>query len=316
MLNWVTTAIEKAGVGHISLVLGPDTAPFNDFLLEHPQYDVCIQEKQQGTADAVASAACVYKFVQSPSYNSSRLLTKGQKVADYVLVTASDTPAVDAMLLRDFIDGFLKSGRELGVIGMHLDDPRGYGRLVCDKNSGVLQRCVEEKDADPEVKAIKLCNSGIIAAKVDFLFGALAEIAPHNAQNEYYLTDVFWIAASRGSPAYVFQTAAAHTFNGVNDRFQLAQIERSMLLARLEAWALQGISFRNLGSQYIECDVCIEPECDIGASVVLTGKTHVHRNAKVGALAVLHDVVVGAGAVIAPGARLTACKIRPGERVT
>jgi bifunctional UDP-N-acetylglucosamine pyrophosphorylase / glucosamine-1-phosphate N-acetyltransferase len=314
MITWVTNSIERSGISHITLVLGNDREPFKNFLAEHPHFDVCIQKKQQGTADAVASASGIYKQAQRVSYNESEVLTKGGHGASCVLITASDTPAIDAAMLQNFIHGFCASNQPLGVIGMTLEDPRGYGRLVCN-DQGQLLRCVEEKDADPDTRKIKLCNTGVVAAKVDFLFRALNQITPHNAQNEFYLTDLFSIASSEKTPAYVFETQSAHCFSGVNDRIQLAHIERTLLSDRLQQWALGGVSFRNLGSQYIEADVAIESDADIGANAVLTGKTHIHRNAKVGGLVSLHNAIVGAGATIASGVSLRDCQVRAGDYV-
>jgi len=314
MLDWVMTTAKKAGATDVTVVLSPETKPFESFLAMQDGLRVAVQHHQRGTGDAVASAAAAFDGIKSPAWAETTLLTGVPSKAEWVLMCAGDTPAMNAQTIRDFIQSTLKSQKRLAVLGMKVADPRGYGRLVRSADGGLL-KIIEERDADAAVKAIDVCNTGVIFARVDWLFDLLNQIAPNNAQSEYYLTDIFAIAATRGESAFVFETSAAEEFAGVNDRSQLDAIERSMLRRRIQELMHHGVTIHLPDTVYIEADVVVEADTRIFPGACLKGKTRVSRNCMIGPGVVLTDAVVGAGCEIDAHAVLTRTKVAAGTHI-
>jgi bifunctional UDP-N-acetylglucosamine pyrophosphorylase/glucosamine-1-phosphate N-acetyltransferase len=227
MLEWILDALSTTSVSDICLVLGDNLVDFSNFLNKFPQTRVCIQKNRLGTGDAVAATAVCFDKVKTPRFSSGERLRGHMVKADYLLICAGDTPAITGETLEEFMTECLDSSSELGVLGMIVPNPQGYGRLVLDAK-GQLQSIVEERDADAATKALKLCNSGVIFAKADLLFELLDGIKPQNAQGEYYLTDCFGAARQRGISVFVKASTSYQEFQGVNDPEQLKAVEHWM----------------------------------------------------------------------------------------
>ena len=224
MLEWVIRALKKIPCDHICLVLSPHSSPFSELLSRYPDLAACIQKEANGTAGAVAASQNFFEGNLDVSYGHGSLLKGPKRVSKYVLICAGDTPALDVNILRDFIEHCRLESARLGVLGMNIPKPHGYGRMLLSKE-GSLLRIVEEKDADDSTKKMRLCNSGIFYAEVEYLFHLLRKIDNKNAQNEYYLTDCVKIAASEGEKIAVSITDRWETLQGVNDKEQLASLD-------------------------------------------------------------------------------------------
>lgn len=227
MLERVFEALHQSGVQDMCVILNSNLKPFKEFIHQHNRISICIQEQQQGTADAVASSAVAFSDIKSPAYNKAYLHQGGNLKNEFVLICYGDMPALKGELLQAFMAECLAKKAEIGVIGMKHPRPLGYGRLVLDSHQQLL-KVVEEKDADSKTKAIDICNTGIVFARTRTLFKLLARIAPHNAQKEYYLTDCFQLAREEGTSCHVHITDDYQRFDGVNDLEQLANIEARM----------------------------------------------------------------------------------------
>lgn len=314
MVSWALKAVRDAGMKDISLVLGPDTSRFADFLKSQPQLRVAIQHQQLGTGDAVASAASVFTDAAIPAYTKGELRS-GEKIqSEWVMVVTGDTPAVRALTLKNFAEQVIKSGKSLGVLGMNAPDPRGYGRLLRDSKGGLL-RIVEERDADSETKKITLCNSGIIMARTKKLFELLTQISPNNSQNEYYLTDVFGLASRNGETAFVFDQGEAQEFAGVNDRIQLETMERWILDQRYQELMRAGVTLHRPDTIYIEADVEIDQDVEVFPGVSLMATSKIARGTQVNSGAVLTNVNVGAGSVIGANSVLSNLHVMAGSHI-
>ena len=102
-------------------------------------------------------------------------------------------------------------------------DPTGYGRIVRDE-AGRVAAIVEHKDADDEQRRIRTINTGIIAADGSALKGWLSRLSNENAQGEYYLTDVFAMAAEEFTPAEMVLVGEPIEAEGANDPLSLIHI--------------------------------------------------------------------------------------------
>ncbi|MGP1665606.1 MAG: NTP transferase domain-containing protein, partial [Rhodanobacter sp.] len=113
-----------------------------------------------------------------------------------VLVLYGDVPLTRVETLQQLV----QANRELSLLTTRLADPQGYGRVLCDDH-GLVQAVVEEKDANAQQRAVSLVNTGILVASAKALRRWISQLDRNNAQGEYYLTDIFQMAASEGHPA-------------------------------------------------------------------------------------------------------------------
>jgi bifunctional UDP-N-acetylglucosamine pyrophosphorylase/glucosamine-1-phosphate N-acetyltransferase len=82
-----------------------------------------------------------------------------------------------------------------------------------------MARCsgiVEHKDASDAQRAIAEIYSGIMAVPARLLRGWLARLTNHNAQGEYYLTEMVTMAVADGVPVVAHRISDALQVAGVN----------------------------------------------------------------------------------------------------
>ncbi|MFN3393256.1 MAG: UDP-N-acetylglucosamine pyrophosphorylase, partial [Candidatus Thermochlorobacter sp.] len=101
----------------------------------------------------------------------------------------------------------------------------GYGRVIRSADGKCIIKMVEHKDASPEERAVNEINSGIYVFKKRELFEALKRIKNDNAQQEYYLPDVFNIFLAEGLPVVALMTQTFEEICGVNTPEQLREAE-------------------------------------------------------------------------------------------
>ena len=244
-----------------------------------------------------------------------------------VVVLSGDVPLTEADTLRALIG--LCGGSKLALLTLALDEPSGYGRIVRSANgAGQVVAIVEEKDASAAQRAIREIYSGIMAAPAALLKGWLERLDNHNAQGEYYLTDIVKLAVADGVEVLAQQISDPLQVAGVNSPLQLAELERAWQLRQARQFMEQGVRiadparFDVRGSLQCGQDVAIDVNCVFEGAVrlgddVRVGAHCVIANASIAAGAVIHPfthidgekagVRVGEGAVVGPFARL-----RPG----
>ncbi|MGE0209920.1 MAG: NTP transferase domain-containing protein, partial [Lysobacteraceae bacterium] len=152
-----------------------------------------------------------------------------------VLVLYGDVP----LLRPETLHALLAAEGALAVLVAELDDPTGYGRIVRDAD-GCVAAIVEERDADADQKRIRTVNTGLVVADAATLRRWLAALSNRNAQGEYYLTDIFAMAASAFTPARMVQVSDAQEIEGANDLWQLARLERAFQLRAARALCERG----------------------------------------------------------------------------
>jgi bifunctional UDP-N-acetylglucosamine pyrophosphorylase/glucosamine-1-phosphate N-acetyltransferase len=220
MLEYVLEALLAVGLKRVSLVIGPDEAPFHSFLEQYKDIAVCIQKDRNGTAGAAASCAPLFPEASISAYAPPLLRRGTPETSEYVLICNGDTPGISGEALLGFIQTAQKETADLALLGFSPPSPYGYGRILCGPN-GRFQRIVEEKDASAEEKAQTLCNTGIVFARTQVLFSLLAKLHNRNAQQEYYLTDCFALAVKENFQVSAVASRLWQPFLGVNTPQQL-----------------------------------------------------------------------------------------------
>lgn len=221
------------------------------------QSDFVLQTEQLGTGHAVMMA-------------QDQLADLGGQT----LVIAGDTPLITGQSLQELIDFHINHKNVATILTATADNPFGYGRIIRNQN-GEVTKIVEQKDATPFEQEVKEINTGTYVFDNKRLFEALKNINTDNAQGEYYLTDVISIFRQAGEKVGAFTLRDFDESLGVNDRQALAKAESIMRHRINQKHMLNGVSFQNPDSTYIDVDVSIEPDVAIEANVTLKGQTRI-----------------------------------------
>ena len=295
MLSHVLEVAQDLGPESLAVVVGPAMEGVRtQALAQVPQARIFMQGEQKGTADALLAAREAL-----------------QRHSGDVLVLYADTPLIMAATLERLIKR-LDAGAQIAVLGFQAADATGYGRLITDKDDW-LTAIREEKDATDAERRIKLCNSGVMAFRLDNLLGVLERIGNANAKGEFYLTDAVEIARREGARAAVIACAEDEVM-GVNARDQLAVAEalfqrRARLEAMREGATL--IAPETVWLSYdtkLGRDVVVEPNVFFGPGVTVEDEAEIKANCHIERAHIGRGARVGPFARLRPGAEL-------GERV-
>ena len=214
---------------------------------------------------------------------------------DIVLVLYGDVPLIRPETLKEFVA--CVDDKTLALMTLTLDDPSGYGRIVRDGQNNV-QRIVEQKDASDAELGIQEINTGILACTRSFLADCLPKLSSNNAQGEYYLTDVIAMAVQSGLNVETLQPGSAWEVDGVNDRVQLARLERIFQRAQAESLMRDGVTLRDPARLDIRGSVQIASDVIIDVNVILEGDVTIEEGVTIGPNCIIRDANIGAGTAI------------------
>ncbi len=215
-----------------------------------------------------------------------------------VLILPGDTPLLRPSTVRALLARHRDSQAALTVLSAELDDPTGYGRLVRGRD-GSVERIVEDRDATDEERAVREVNTAIMVVRESLLGPALRRVGRHNAQNEYYLTDVVAELHDAGHLTDALLVADPGECAGVNDRAQLAHAEVVLRRRINERWMRRGVTMWDPEHTYVDADVVLAPEVSLLPGTILKGRCVIERGAQIGPHAVLSDTTVGEDARVA-----------------
>lgn len=206
-----------------------------------------------------------------------------------VLVLYGDVPLIGTSTLRELLQA---AAQGLAILTVELDDPSGYGRILRDAE-GAVRGIVEQKDASAEQLAIREANTGILAAPAAQLRGWLEGLDNDNAQGEYYLTDCVAASVAQGRAVAAAQAADEDEILGVNDRLQLAGLERIYQRRKATALLREGLGLADPARLDIRGRLRHGRDCHIDVNVVIEGEVVLGDGVRVGPNCVLRDVVIG-----------------------
>ncbi len=291
LVGHAVAAAQDLKPDHLTVVIGHG----RDQVAAHleqvaPGVTTAVQEQQLGTGHAVMVA-----LEQLPPADG------------VVVVTYGDVPLLTGDTLNALVDTHVADGNAVTVLTAHVADPTGYGRIVRADDGGV-RAIVEHKDAAADVLRITEINSGIYAFDGAVLRANLQRVTSDNAQGELYLTDVLGLARADGLRVGAVVTDDPWQTEGVNDRVQLAAMNRELNRRVTERWMREGVTMIDPATTWIDVTVTLARDVVLRPGVQLLGATEVGAGAEIGPDATLHDTVVGAGASVvrthATGARI------------
>nr|WP_294864134.1 bifunctional UDP-N-acetylglucosamine diphosphorylase/glucosamine-1-phosphate N-acetyltransferase GlmU [uncultured Pseudogulbenkiania sp.] len=233
------------------------------------------------------------------------------------LVLYGDVPLITQSTLLDLVAA---AGDEVALLTDVLDNPSGYGRIVRD-NDGSIRAIVEDKDCAPEQQAIREINTGMLVLPNARLAGWLSALSNGNAQGEYYLTDVIELAVRDGVRVHGVKVPASWQAAGVNNKVQLAELERILQQNQARALLEAGVTLADPARIDIRGVLRHGQDVSIDVGCVFEGEVELGEGVSVGAHCVLKNVKVAAGSKIAPFSHLedavvgAGCKIGPYARL-
>ena len=272
---------------------------------QHFEVEWSLQAEQLGTAHAVQQA--------STNVDGD----------DVVLILYGDVPLTKAETLETLVSNV--SANNVSLLTVELDDPTGYGRIV--REGGRVVSIVEHKDASDEIRSIKEVNTGILAVNAAYLNDCLDKIDNNNAQGEYYLTDIIALAVNDGNEVITTQADHSYEVEGINDRKQLARLERIYQRGIAETLLMDGVGLADperldvrgqlsVGNDsFIDINCVFEGEVNLGTGVMI-GPGCVIKNSTIASdciikpYSVIEDAVIDKQTEVGPFAR-----IRPGTHL-
>ncbi|NYS61072.1 bifunctional UDP-N-acetylglucosamine diphosphorylase/glucosamine-1-phosphate N-acetyltransferase GlmU [Vreelandella salicampi] len=264
-----------------------------------------LQAEQKGTGHAVAQTL--------PQLGSGK-----------VLILYGDVPLIRRETLVALLERV--DEKHLGLLTVTLEDPSGYGRIVRN-DAGDAVAIVEQKDASDDELAIRECNTGIMALTGAQLKRWLPKLSDDNAQGEYYLTDVIAMAADEGVSVATAQPATPVEVEGVNNRAQMARLERAYQTQLAEKLMAQGVALADPARLDVRGTLTCGHDVFIDVGCVFEGDVELGEGVKIGPYCVIKNATIGAESVVDSHSVLEQCvaagrnqigpfaRLRPGTRL-
>lgn len=284
MLRHLLASCEQV-FDRIVVVVGPNMEAVRR---EAAPHSTVVQEDRLGTAHAALAAADAFGDGE-------------------VAILYADNPLIRPDTLRRLLQRRAADDARLVLLGFRPADPGRYGRVIA--RHGLVERIVEWADASEEVRAINLCNAGVLCAAAADMRRWLGEVRPNNAKGEYYLTDVVALAVAEDRPVVAVE-APAEELAGINSRAELAAAE-AVVQSWLRASAMEaGVTMVDPGSVFLCADTELSADVTLEPNVVFGPGVKVAAGAQIRSFSHLEGCSVGPGCIVGPHARL-----RPGTEL-
>ncbi len=261
------------------VVLGHEAAQVESVIGQRCQY--ALQAELLGTGHALLSA--------QPAVDALDPLPQT------ILVCYGDTPLISAEMLARVLIEHLTRQVTITFLTGQVTGPSDYGRVIRD-SEGRVQEIVEVKRATEEQKCIREVNSGVYCFDRAWLWPMLHAL-PRNAVGEYYLTDLIGIASRQGCEIATVTGSLEETL-GINNRVQLAAVERLLRQRILEQHMYDGVTIIDPATTYIDSGVTIGIDTVILPGTMITGKTRIGSACRIGPGTTIDHSIVGDNCVI------------------
>ena len=299
LVEHVLDTAEALGAARVHVVYGHggDAVPE---ALSGRQVSWVLQAEQLGTGHAVAQAM------------------PGVDDASTVLVLYGDVPLITADTLQPLVAA--ADGGALALLTAVLDEPGSYGRIVRN-DADQVQAIVEKKDATPQQLALREINTGFMAAPAGQMRQWLGRLSNNNAQGEYYLTDVVGMAVGDDVPVQAVIAGDEDEIMGVNNKAELAYLERAYQQRQAQACMARGLMLRDPARFDLRGEFSFGQDVEIDINVLLEGKVELGDDVRIGPNCHLRNVSIAAGTevlgncVIDDASIGEACRIGPFARI-
>lgn len=217
------------------------------------------------------------------------------------LILYGDVPLIKSSTLAGLLD--IAQRGAVALLTVELDDATGYGRIVRSRE-GEVTAIVEHKDATEDQRMINEINTGIMAVPTALLQRWLPQLKDDNAQQEYYLTDIIGFAAHDGITVDTAHPEDSEEVQGVNNRMQLAELERYYQKQRAIELMTAGVTLVDPARLDIRGSVNTGKDVFIDANVIFEGDVTLGNNVTIGANCIIKNATIADGAVIHPNSMI------------
>ncbi|MCC2617126.1 bifunctional UDP-N-acetylglucosamine diphosphorylase/glucosamine-1-phosphate N-acetyltransferase GlmU [Aestuariibacter halophilus] len=293
MVQHIIDTVNQLGADQIHLVYGHGKDQLKTALAHNDNLTWCLQAEQLGTGHAVQQAVPALKDDED------------------VLILVGDAPLIKAQTLRQLIE--VKQNADVALLTVELDDPTGMGRIVRDGDNVVA--IVEHKDASDAQREIREINTGMMMMSAQDLKRWLSALSNDNAQGEYYLTDVIGMAAAEGKTIKASHPSSEVEVEGINNRAQLANIERAWQAEQANRLMAEGVTLRDPARFDLRGDLTVGEDVVIDVNVIIEGYVTLADGVKIGPNCVLKDCDIGPGAVIEANSIIEQASVGPACQV-
>ncbi len=293
LLEHITTTAQLINPSSIYVVYGhggervPEALPHLDVKWVH-------QDRQLGTGHAVEQAL--------PEIPDDHL----------VLVLYGDVPLTGLKILKRLI--YIADGDSVALLTVRLADPTGYGRIIRGEQ-GEVRQIIEDRDASEQQRRIQEVNTGILCAPADRLKTWLKTLENNNAQGEFYLTDIIAKAVDDGVSVNTVTTDEPYEVLGINNKLQLAELERYHQRKQAETLMLQGLTLRDPERFDLRGELSVGQDVEIDVNVIIQGKVRLGNNVKISSNCVITDAVIGDDVILLPNTVVEGAEIGAGSKV-
>tara|TARA_R110002167_G_scaffold286283_4_gene491278 strand:+ start:1603 stop:2961 length:1359 start_codon:yes stop_codon:yes gene_type:complete len=275
MVQHIIDTVRQVGATNINLVYGHGADQLQQTLI-HNELNWCLQAEQLGTGHAVQQAV---------PYLADN---------EDVLILVGDAPLIKAATLEQLLK--IKQQADLALLTVHLDDPTGMGRII--RKGEQVSAIVEHKDATDAQRLITEINTGMMVMGGKDLKRWLSQLNSNNAQGEFYLTDVIEMAASEGKIIKASHPTSATEVEGINNRMQLAKIERAFQTEQANDLMSKGVTLLDPQRFDLRGDLVVGQDIVIDVNVVIEGTVSIGSNVKIGPNCLLIDCTIADGTVV------------------
>ena len=297
MLGHVVNVASNLGSGKIHIVVGYGADQIKDEFGDNKHtadLHWVTQEQQLGTGHAVMQAMPAIDTVDSENL---------------ILVLYGDVPLTDSATLKKLVHQ--SNANTLSILTLITNTPAGLGRIIRD-DSRAISAIVEEKDASEEQKEIKEINTGIMVIPAASLSRWLDSLGNANAQGEYYLTDIVAMAANDGCAISAMAVTSESEVQGVNDKAQLAGLERQFQMNNADELLKAGVLLRDPARIDIRGELETGSDVEIDINAIFEGKVKLGDGVSIGANVIIKDSSIADNVQILPGTNVDGAEIGEG----
>lgn len=277
LLQHVIDTTKALQAGHTYVVYGHGREQLQSALDQQP-VQLVLQEQQLGTGHAVQQAVPYLADDED------------------VLILYGDVPLISLATLQQLINDKPKQG--IALLTVKLDDPTGYGRII--REDGKITGIVEQKDATESQKAINEINTGIMLVSGHALKQWLSRLNNHNVQQEYYLTDIIAMAHQDGYDIIATHPQQLHEVEGVNNRLQLATLERVYQQQQAQQLLLAGVTLLDPARFDLRGTLTHGKDVVIDSNVIIEGHVTLGDRVVIGAGCILKNCMIASDSEISP----------------
>ncbi len=237
---------------------------------------------------------------------------------DLVLIINADTPLITAATLKKLVASAMDSG--FALLTSVVEDPSGYGRIKRD-GEGKITHIVEDRDTSADEKSITEINTGILAVTAGPLRQWLEALDNRNSQEEYYLTDIVALAARQDVAIRSVSPESNIEIRGINDRVQLAEMERYYQLVQAHQLMRRGVTIMDPGRFDLRGELEVGGDIVIDINVLFEGRIKIGKKVSIGPNCCIRDTIIGDEVTILPNCVIdnaiigNGCRIGPFSRI-